>query len=397
MKKRLLISPALFILMAFSGVNAVAQNKNLDIQNQPSKAAPSPLPLDEIKTFVDVYMQIKNRYVDEISDKELIDKAIKGMVDGLDPYSEYLGETSFEKLTSDTKGQFGGVGVKISVSNAGVLVDSPIENSPATDVDIRAGDLIISISDVNTIGLNIEEVKQLMRGKPGSKLGLVIKREGETERLNKTVIRDVIQRETISSAWLNEKVAYIRLSQFQSASAARLRDKIFSFQNDQLHTLQGLIFDLRNNPGGLLTSAVSVSDVFLDGGKIVSTKNRTKEGVDEFTASPKDFTNGIPMAVLIDNGSASAAEIVSGALQDNGRAKIIGIQSYGKGSVQSLINLSDSRALKLTTGRYYTPNGVSIHEHGITPDIEVQLKTADNQTGLDSQVQAGLEFINSHL
>jgi len=359
------------------------------------------LPLEEIKTFVDVFMQIKARYVDKISDKELIEKAIKGMVDGLDNHSEYLGNTTFEKLTNDTKGQFGGVGVEISLTNEGLLVNRPIKNTPATDADIRAGDVIIKMGTVETKGINMDKAKEVMRGKPGEPLTLMLKRDGEEDLLEKTVIRDVIQLETVKSVWLSKQIAYIRLSQFQSASTARLRDEIFDLQKSKEETLEALVLDLRGNPGGLLTSAVSVADIFLDGGIIVSTKSRNAgiSGTKSFEASPKDFTNGIPLVVLINSDSASAAEIVSGALQDNGRAKIIGVQSYGKGSVQSLINLSDSRALKLTTGRYYTPSGESIHEKGITPDIIVDIEqaTATETDAYDAQVQASLNFLNSRL
>lgn len=369
----------------------------------------STIPLEEIATFVEVFDRIKGEYVESLSDEELLKYAIRGMAEELDPYSTYLDGKQYNSVKEDTQGKFGGLGLRITRNKTGLKVISPLDNTPATDADIRAGDIIIKVDGKRLSQLNSKESLSLLRGEVGSKVNISLIRKGEDEPLKKELIREYIQQKTISSRWLEKGVAYIRVSQFQAATASDFRDVLFRFQENKDQKLTGLVLDLRNNPGGLLNSAVSISDIFLDQGTIVSTKSRKKETDRKYNATPKDLSNGITLAILINGASASAAEIVAGALQDNQRATVVGEQSYGKGSVQSVIKLSDDTALKLTTAKYYTPNGRSIDSVGIMPDIIVEANKfqtpfirseseavkGSERPSADKQLQKALEFLKA--
>jgi len=345
------------------------------------------LPLEDIETFAEVFSRIKKNYVEPLSDEQLLKYAIRGMAEELDPYSTYLDGQQYDTVKEDTQGKFGGLGIRITNNKSGLKVISPIDNTPATDADIRAGDIIIKVDGKRLSGLKRTESVDLLRGKVGTKVSLTLLRAGANKPLKKELIREFIQQKTIAYHWLKEGLAYIRITQFQAATAGDFREALFRLQDDSDRKLTGLVLDLRNNPGGLLNSAVSISDVFLNQGTIVSIKSRKKSTDRQYDATAKDFSNGIPLALLINGASASAAEIVAGALQDNQRATVIGEQSYGKGSVQSVISLSDNSALKLTTAKYYTPNGRSIDSIGIMPDLIVEAEKFI--TPLDNQAKKG--------
>ena len=363
---------ATFIIVLLLSIGSSSVFAQTAEQEQGQESKKPSIPLEDIATFADVFNRIKNEYVEPLSDEELLRYAIRGMAEELDPYSTYLDSKQYGYVREDTQGKFGGLGVRITHNRSGLAVISPIDNTPATDADIRAGDIIIQVDGKRLSGLKRKESIDLLRGEVGSKVSISLIREGEEKPLKKELIREFIQQKTISSTWLKKDVAYIRISQFQAATAGDFRDALFNFQADSERELAGLVVDLRNNPGGLLNSAISISDVFLKQGTIVSTKSRKKNADRKYAATAKDFSKGIPLVVLINGASASAAEIVAGALQDNQRATIFGEQSYGKGSVQSVINLGDNSALKLTTAKYYTPNGRSIDSIGIMPDVIIE-------------------------
>ena len=377
--------------------------------------AAAKLPLEDIETFAEVFSRIKKNYVEPLSDEQLLKYAIRGMAEELDPYSTYLDGRQYDDVKEDTQGKFGGLGIRITSNKSGLKVISPIDNTPATDADIRAGDIIIKVDGKRLSDLKRKESVDLLRGKVGSKVSLTLLRAGEEKPLKKELIREFIQQKTINYHWLKDGLAYIRITQFQAATAGDFREALFRLQDDSDKKLTGLVLDLRNNPGGLLNSAVSISDVFLNQGTIVSIKSRKKSTDRQYDATAKDFSNGIPLALLINGASASAAEIVAGALQDNQRATIIGEQSYGKGSVQSVISLSDNSALKLTTAKYYTPNGRSIDSIGIMPDLiveaekfiaplsnqrkkgETQQENNDTLLERDPQLRQAVEFLQESI
>lgn len=334
-----------------------------------SKLPASSLPLEEIALFAQVFSKIKSDYVDEIDERKMLLDAINGMLAGLDPHSAFLDKNSFKELRIDTDGEFGGVGIEVVVEKTGVRVVSPIEGTPAERADIRAGDIIISVDGDSIVGLDLDEAVANMRGEVGSKITLTIAREGSEKPFDVEIIREVIQLTSVKTRDLGVPgYAYMRVTSFQAASAPDLQRKIEKYQEQQ--TIKGLILDLRNNPGGVLSSAVNISDLFLEtGADIVATHGRTADAEAAFKADSADLIAGAPMVVLVNNGSASASEIVAGALQDHGRAIILGTLSFGKGSVQTITQLPSGSGLKLTTARYYTPNGRSIQETGIAPDI----------------------------
>ncbi len=331
---------------------------------------PKLLPLNEVRTFVDIFDHIKKAYVEEVNDKTLLENAIKGMLHELDPHSAYLEPTAYKDLQINTTGEFGGLGIEVGMEDGFVKVITPIDDTPAQKAGVKAGDLIIKLDNEPVKGLTLSEAVDLMRGKPGSKLVLTILREGEEKPLTITVTRDIIQVTSVKQRLLAPEYGYIRLTQFQIQTGENLKEAI-----KKLHTpeqpLKGLVIDLRNNPGGVLQAAVDVSDAFLNEGLIVYTEGRLPNSELRFNASSGDLADGIPIVVLINSGSASASEIVAGALQDHKRAVIMGTTSFGKGSVQTVLPLHNERALKLTTARYFTPSGRSIQASGIQPDIEV--------------------------
>ncbi len=331
------------------------------------------LPLEDLRVFTDVYARIKQDYVTEVNDSELLENAIRGMLSGLDPHSAFLDEEQFRELQIGTSGEFGGLGIEVGMENGFVKVIAPIDDTPAARAGVKAGDLIIKLDDKSVKGLTLEEAVKLMRGKKGSKIDLTIVREAEEGPLHITITRDVIRVRSVRSRILEPGFGYVRISNFQSKTTRGLLDAIQSLIKKNEGELKGLVLDLRNNPGGVLTGAVGVSDVFLNDSKlIVYTEGRVEESELKYSASTGDSLSGAPLVVMINQGSASASEIVAGAMQDHNRATILGTTSFGKGSVQTILPLKDNAALKLTTARYFTPAGRSIQNEGIVPDILIR-------------------------
>lgn len=330
------------------------------------------LPINELQTFSEVFANIKNHYVENVDDKDLLENAIRGMLSGLDPHSAYLDKHDYDDLKVGTSGEFGGLGIEVGMEDGFVKVISPIDDTPAQRAGIKAGDLVIRLDDTPVKGLTLKEAVDIMRGKPGTSILLTVVREGEGKPLKIKIVRDVIKVTSVKDKLLNKHYAYIRITQFQSNTGENLTDALDKLKKDSKDSLQGLVLDLRNNPGGVLSAAVDVADTFLDSGLIVYTEGRSDNSETRFNAMPGDALNGLPIVVLINVGSASASEIVAGALQDHKRAIIMGTRSFGKGSVQTVIPLKDGNALKLTTARYYTPSGRSIQAEGIEPDVETE-------------------------
>jgi len=330
------------------------------------------LPVEELRTFSDVFGRIKNDYVVDVDDKELIENAIRGMLSGLDPHSAYLDAEQFTELQVGTTGQFGGLGIEVGMENGFVKVIAPIDDTPAQRAGVESGDLVIRLDATPVKGMTLNEAVKIMRGKPGSDIELTIVREGVDQPLKINITRDVIKVKSVRARMLEPGFGYLRISQFQSKTAENMVDAIEKLKKENKGQLQGLVLDLRNNPGGVLNGAVSVSDAFLKKGMIVYTEGRIADSRLRFNATPDDVIDGAPLVVLVNQGSASASEIVAGALQDHKRAIIVGVQTFGKGSVQTILPLSSNSALKLTTARYYTPSGTSIQAEGITPDIELE-------------------------
>ena len=337
-----------------------------------SDAARTTLPIEELRTFTDVFGRIKNDYVVDVDDKELIENAIRGMLSGLDPHSSYLDAEEYTELQVGTSGQFGGLGIEVGMEDGFVKVIAPIDDTPAQRAGVEAGDLIIRLDDTPVKGMSLNDAVKIMRGKPGTDIELTIIREGLDKPLNISITRDVIKVRSVRSRMLEPGYAYVRISQFQSKTAENVTDAIEDLTKENKGPLEGLILDLRNNPGGVLNGAVAVSDAFLTKGMIVYTEGRIEDSRLRFNATPDDVMDGAPIVVLVNQGSASASEIVAGALQDHQRALIIGTKTFGKGSVQTILPLSSTSALKLTTARYYTPDGRSIQAEGITPDIVLE-------------------------
>ncbi|HBS26421.1 MAG TPA: peptidase S41 [Gammaproteobacteria bacterium] len=332
-----------------------------------------PLPLEELRTFSDVYARIKNDYVEDVDDKTLIQNAIRGMLSGLDPHSTYLDIDEFRDLQIGTTGEFGGLGIEVGMEDGFVKVISPIDDTPAQKAGVEAGDLIIRLDEKPVKGMTLSDAVDIMRGKRGTIITLTIIREGEDKPLKIDIKRDVIRVESVKSRTLEEGYGYFRISTFQSKTSKSLNDAIKTITEENGGTLKGAILDLRNNPGGVLTGAVGVSDSFLKEGLIVYTEGRVPDSQLRYDATPGDKLDGIPLIVLVNAGSASASEIVAGALQDHKRAIIVGSDNtFGKGSVQTILPLKEDNALKLTTARYYTPSGRSIQAEGIEPDIMLE-------------------------
>lgn len=340
----------------------------------------SALPLEDLRTFTDVYARIKQDYVTDVEDSDLLKNAIRGMLSGLDPHSSYLDEEQFRELQIGTSGEFGGLGIEVGMENGFVKVIAPIDDTPAARAGVKAGDLIIKLDDKSVKGLTLEEAVKLMRGKKGSDINLTIVREGEDTPIEIKLTRDVIRVRSVRNRVLEPGYGYVRISNFQSKTTRGLLDALESLKKKNEGDLKGLVLDLRNNPGGVLTGAVGVSDVFLkDNQLIVYTEGRVEDSELKYSASTGDSLKGAPLVVLINQGSASASEIVAGAMQDHERATIIGTTSFGKGSVQTILPLNDNTALKLTTARYYTPAGRSIQSEGIVPDILLKVEGASEE------------------
>ena len=330
------------------------------------------LPLEDLRKFAEVFGRIKDAYVEEVDDRKLLESAIKGMLSDLDPHSTYLAPKDYERLEESTSGEFGGLGIEVGMEDGFVKVISPIDDTPAMKAGVRAGDLIIKLGDQPVKGMSLEEAVKLMRGKPGTVLTLTIIREGQSGPIEIDVERDIIKVTSVKSRMIENGYGYVRITQFQADSGSQFSQALKDLETEYGGPLDGLVIDLRNNPGGILQAAVEASDALLTEGLIVYTEGRIQSSRLRFNAKAGELMPDTPIVVLINGGSASASEIMAGALQDHQRAVIMGTQSFGKGSVQTVIPLDETHAIKMTTARYYTPDGRSIQAKGIRPDIEVK-------------------------
>ena len=351
-------------------------------EKPPASAKPD-IPLNELRAFSEIFGRIKNNYVEPVEDKELLQNAIRGMLSGLDPHSTYLDLEDFKNLREGTSGEFGGLGIEVTLEDGFVRVVSPIDDTPAAEAGVLAGDLIIRLDEKPVKGMALREAVDMMRGKPGTDLLITILREGEDKPLNITLTRAIIKVKSVKHKTLEPGYGYVRISTFQQRTSEGLNKAIKQLKKDNNDKLNGLVLDLRNNPGGLLNAAVDVSDAFITKGLIVYTDGRIPDSKQEFNAKPRDLLEGAPLVVLVNGGSASASEIVAGALQDHHRAVILGTKTFGKGSVQTVMPLTDKTAVKMTTARYFTPSGRSIQAEGIVPDITIERVkiTAIDSTG----------------
>ncbi len=377
-------SAARYIVVLFLGIVAGAVvTLDMVVQaDRENKEIAAPLPLDDLRAFAEVYSRIKSDYVESVNDKKLIADAIQGMLSGLDPHSSYLDTESFKDMRVETEGQFGGLGIEVTMENGFVKVVSPIEDTPAAKAGLKPGDLVIRLDDKAVKGMSLNEAVRLMRGKPGSDIVLTVVREGELKPLKFTLTRAVIKIQSVKNKLLESGFGYVRITQFQATTEKNLNEAVRKLEKDNGGSLKGLVLDLRNNPGGVLDAAIGVSDAFLEKGLIVYTEGRVADSRLKRSASSGDLLRGAPIVVLINGGSASASEIVAGALQDNKRAVIMGTKSFGKGSVQTILPVSNGAALKLTTARYFTPSGRSIQAVGIEPDIVVdEAKVTKSEAG----------------
>ena len=376
-KKNIFILSLGIMLGVFLGIcGSVFAEKDFE----PVAATPETLPYEELRTFTEIFGRIKKDYVEPVSDKKLLEDAVKGMLSGLDPHSAYLDAEEYQELKEGTTGQFGGLGIEVTMENGFIKVVSPIDDTPAQKAGIKAGDLIIKLDDKPVKGMTLTEAVKLMRGKPGSKIMLYVVREGLDSPLKITITRDIIKVKSVKSRMLEKDYAYVRISSFQSGTGEGLKEALASLKKENKGTLKGMVLDLRNNPGGVLNAAVEVSDAFMKSGLIVYTEGRIANSQMRFSAAPDDLIDGAPIVVLINAGSASASEIVAGALQDSKRAIIMGEKSFGKGSVQTILPTNTGSAIKLTTARYFTPSGRSIQAKGIEPDVvlaNVKLESLD--------------------
>jgi len=379
-------------LILFGALAGIMISLNFSAVADKTVGAAAPLPIDELRAFTEVFSKIKSDYVEPVEDKKLITEAINGMLSGLDPHSAYLDADSFKDLQVGTQGEFGGLGIEVSMEDGFVKVVSPIEDTPAFQAGLKSGDLIIKLDDTPVKGLSLNEAVKRMRGKPGTKITLTVVRKGEGKPLTFTLARAVIKIQSVKSKLAEEGYGYIRVTQFQEHTGENLAKAVENLYKQSKDPLKGLVLDLRNDPGGLLNGAVGVAAAFLPKDALVTyTDGRTEDAKMRLTASKQNYLHGlgkedflknlpagvksVPMVVLVNGGSASASEIVAGALQDHKRAIIMGTQSFGKGSVQTVLPLGNNTAIKLTTARYFTPSGRSIQAKGITPDIIVDEAT----------------------
>ena len=347
----------------------------------------------KIDVFGEVLEKINKEYVDEINQSESMDSAINGLLQSLDPYSSYMSPEIFNEMQTETSGEFGGLGIEVSMEAGVVKVISPIDDTPASRAGIKAGDYIVKINDAQVQGKSLSEAVELMRGPVGSGIKLTVRRRGEKKALTFNIIREVIVIKSVKADLLEKSIGYIRLTSFNENSGQQIKKEINKLEKNQ--NVSSYILDLRNNPGGLLSQAIKISDFFLDNGEIVSTKSRKASENRKWFANKGDLTNGKTMIVLINYGSASASEIVAGALKDHKRAILIGENSYGKGSVQSIIPLKNNGAIRLTVAKYYLPSGNSISEVGVSPDIEINEKDDDFKikTKTDNQLNYAIKLI----
>lgn len=347
----------------------------------------------QLDLFGDVFERVRAQYVEEKPDQELIENAINGMLTSLDPHSAYLNNEKFEDMRVNTRGEFGGLGIEVTMENGLVKVVSPIDDTPAFRAGVEAGDYIVQIDDEPVMGLTLSEAVDMMRGKVGTEIDLIISREGADAPIEMTLVRDVIKIRSVRHR-VEGNSGYIRITTFNQNSESGVKKAIQEIKAELGNQLNGYVLDLRNNPGGLLDQAIAVSDIFIDKGEIVSTRGRHDDDTKRDNATPGDLAEGLPVVVLINGGSASASEIVAGALQDHRRAILLGTQSFGKGSVQTVIPLPGHGAMRLTTARYYTPSGRSIQAKGIEPDIVVEqakIETYDIKRLRESNLKGALD------
>ena len=364
-------------------LNAMADQDTAPTDTAPTDAAPTieeeastdtvtlepRLPLNELRVFAEAFNRISSAYVEEIDDKTLLENAIKGMLSQMDPHSSYLDKDSFDDLQESTSGNYGGLGIEIGMEDGFVKVISPMDDTPAAKAGIESGDLIIQLNDTPVKGMSLSDAIEAMRGEPGSEIEITLIKIDNPTPTPLTLTREVIKVASVRHRYLEDGFGYLRIAQFQSGTGDEVEKAVIQLKDEG--DLEGLIIDLRNNPGGVLQSAVAVSDVFIDGGVIVSTRGRMEDSEHRYNARSPDSIHGVPIVVLVNAGTASASEIVAGALQDHGRAIVMGTTTFGKGSVQTILPLTNEKAIKLTTARYYTPNGKSIQAAGIIPDIWV--------------------------
>jgi carboxyl-terminal processing protease len=382
----------ILLLGVFVGVG-VTLERAVQAERTAAKQVDQPLPIDELRTFTEVFSRIKADYVEPVEDKKLLRDAIQGMLAGLDPHSSFLDPEGFKELRVGTEGEFGGLGIEVTMEDGFVKVVSPIEDTPAARAGLKTGDLIIRLDSKAVKGMALNDAVKLMRGKPGSDIVLTVVREGQPKPLTFTLTRAVIKVQSVKHRMLENGIGYVRITQFQANTGDGLKDALAKLKLQNKNNLTGLVLDLRNNPGGVLNAAVAVSDAFLTSGLIVYTEGRVADSELKFSATPADLISGAPMVVLVNGGSASASEIVAGALQDHKRAVIMGTKTFGKGSVQTILPMSGGSALKITTARYYTPNGRSIQATGILPDVvteEAKVTKRDKAAGEETLKEADL-------
>ena len=357
------------VLLALPLAAFSQQDRTQQDGTQQDEAQPDALPVEDIQTFAEVFERIKRAYVEEVDDSTLLRNAMRGMLSELDPHSAYLDKNEFDSLRESTQGEFGGVGIEVGLQEGQLRVITPIDDTPASRAGLQSRDAILRIDDTPTDRLSLQEAVNLMRGEPGSEIRLTILSQGADSPREVTLVREVIRSESVKSELLEPGFGYLRVSQFQNRTGEQVGDAITDMQRDG--PLEGLVLDLRNNPGGVLQAAVDVADAFLDEGLIVYTEGRLNDSGMRFSANRATVAPDVPLVVLINGGSASAAEIVAGALQDQRRGVVMGTDSFGKGSVQQVMPLGNGEGLKLTTALYFTPNGRSIQAQGIEPDVEV--------------------------
>ena len=367
--------------MGASVVVGIGQGRSLIAGNAIAAAADT---YRQLNLFGDVFERIRSDYVEQPDDAKLVESAINGMLSSLDPHSSYMSPKSFKDMQVQTRGEFGGLGIEVTMEDNLVKVVAPIDETPAARAGVRAGDFITHLDGEQVMGLSLNQAVDKMRGPVNSPITLTIKREGASEPLEIKIVRDIIRIRSVRNREEGGDIGYVRITQFNEQTFDGLRDSIEKINKDiPSDKLKGFVLDLRNNPGGLLDQAISVSDAFLERGEIVSTRGRNAEESQRYNARPGDLTKGKPVVVLVNGGSASASEIVAGALQDHKRATVVGTRSFGKGSVQTIIPLGQNGAIRLTTARYYTPAGRSIQAKGIEPDIEVLQDTPEDLKGKD--------------